>query len=508
MRNQGLGSWTARRARMAPDRVALRHQGRSWTYGELDRRSTALAHGLRELGAGHGDRVAYLGPNHPTFLETLFAAGALGAIFVPLSTRLAGPELERILEDAAAGVLVYAPSHREVVSSIRSRLAGGHLVAVDGAEPGALGYEDLLAAGGPPIDEPVGLDDTCLLVYTSGTTGRPKGVMLSHGNLTWNCYNVLIDIDLPSDAVTLVSAPLFHMAALGMTCLPTLLKGGTAVLMGAFDPERAFDLIEAERVTMMFGVPSMFNALAQSPRWDRADLSSVRILMCGGAPVPESTIRTWQRRGLVFLQGYGMTEAAPGVLFLGEAEGVRKAGTAGVPSFFTDVRVVRPDGSAASPGSPGEIVVRGPNVSSGYWRRPQETAEAFSEDGWFRSGDVAVVDHEGYFRIVDRLKDMIISGGENVYPAEVEKALHGHEAVADCAVIGVPDERWGEVGKALVVLRPGAEAKAEDLLTYLQGRLARYKIPKHVEWVESLPRSASGKLLKVPLRERYGTPPG
>jgi fatty-acyl-CoA synthase len=201
-----------------------------------------------------------------------------------------------------------------------------------------------------------------------------------------------------------------------------------------------------------------------------------------------------------------MTEAAPGVLFLGEAEGVRKAGTAGVPSFFTDVRVVRPDGTDAAPGGPGEIVVQGPNVSSGYWRRPQETAEAFSQDGWFRSGDVAVVDDEGYFRIVDRLKDMIISGGENVYPAEVEKALHGHEAVADCAVIGVPDERWGEVGKALVVLRHGAEASAADLLAYLEGRLARYKIPKHVEWVESLPRSASGKVLKVPLRERYGTP--
>ena len=493
MRNQGVGSWMARRARMTPNRVAVSDGAREWTYAEVASRVVRLAHGLRALGVRRGDRVAYLGPNHPAYLETLFATGTLGAIFVPLNPRLAGPELEFILDDCGAEVLVYAPQLAEVVQALRLRLR--RPVALAGPEPGVHGYDELLAGHEPrPLDEPVALDEVCLVMYTSGTTGRPKGAMLSHGNLTWNCYNVLLDLDLPSDTVTLVSAPLIHIAALGMTCLPTLLKGGKVALMAAFDADRAFDLIETQRVTFMFGVPAMYNLLAQSPRWDHADLSSVRILECGGAPVPEQTIRTWQRRGLVFLEGYGMTEVSPGALFLGEQDAVRKAGTAGVASFFTDVRVVRPDMTTAAPGEPGEIVVQGPNVMQGYWGRPDETARVISEGGWFH--------------IVDRIKDMIISGGENVYPAEVENALYGHPAVAECAVIGVADQQWGEVGKALVVLRPGAQADADDLLGSLHGRLAGFKIPKYLEFVDALPRSGAGKLLKERLRRSHGTPAG
>ncbi|QYC39918.1 Long-chain-fatty-acid--CoA ligase FadD13 [Nonomuraea coxensis DSM 45129] len=497
MRNQGIGSWPARRARMTPGRVALSYQGHDRTYGELRDRAYRLASALAaELGVRRGDRVAYLGPNEPALVETFFAAGLLGAVFVPLNTRLAAPELRFVLEDAAPAALLLGTG-REGAGRDGDGLPGRHVPAE--------AYEDLVAAGSAaPIDEPVSRDDVCLIMYTSGTTGRPKGAMLTHGNLTWNAVNLLVDVPLRHDEVTLVSAPLFHIAALAQTLVPTVLKGGRCVLEPSFDVERTFELIERERVTVMFGVPSMFGFLTRSPRWAGADLSSLRHLLCGGAPVPLPLIRAYQERGLTFLQGYGMTETAPGALFLGAEHSVDKAGTAGVPCFFSDVRLVAPDGTPAAPGEPGEVYVQGPNVMPGYWRRPEESAEVLDADGWFRSGDVGIADEDGYVRISDRIKDVIISGGENIYPAEVESVLYGHPAVAECAVIGVPDERWGEVGKALVVPRPGAAAEPGDLLRHLDGRLARYKIPKYLQFVPELPKNAAGKLLKAPLRKRYG----
>lgn len=487
MRNQGIGSWPARRARMTPERVALTYLGRDRTYRELRDRAYRLA---SALGVGRGDRVAFLGANQPSLVETFFAAGLAGAAFVPLNTRLAEPELRYILEDARPSVLVLGEERDG------GGLPGRHV------EAGA--YEALLASGSPePIDEPVRQDDVCLIMYTSGTTGRPKGAMLTHANLTWNTFNLLVDVPLAHDEVALVSAPLFHIAALAQTLLPAVLKGGRVILEPSFDVERTFDLIERERVTVMFGVPSMFGFLARSPRWAGADLSSLRHLLCGGAPVPEPLIRTYQDRGLTFLQGYGMTETAPGALFLAAEHSIAKAGSAGVPCFFSDVRLVAPDGSYAAPGEPGEVYVQGPNVMPGYWGLPEESAKVLSADGWFRSGDIGVTDEDGYVRISDRMKDVIISGGENIYPAEVESVLYEHAAVAECAVIGVPDEKWGEVGKALVVLRNGGEPP--DLLAYLDGRLARYKIPKYLQFVPELPKNAAGKLLKAPLRTLYGS---
>ncbi|RAY16111.1 p-hydroxycinnamoyl-CoA synthetase [Actinomadura craniellae] len=492
MRDQGLGSWPARRARMAPERTALIFEGRATSYGDLAERVARLARALRGRGISPGDRVAYLGPNHPAFLETLFATAAAGAVFVPLNFRLAGPELEYILDDCGAEMLVYAPDQAPLVAGLDVRVR--HLVSL------AEDYEDLLTEGRPELlDETVGHDDVCMIMYTSGTTGVPKGAMLTHGNLTWNCVNVLLDIDLTRDEVTLVSAPMFHAAALGMTCLPTFIKGGAAVIMPSFSPDGAFDLIEKHRVTFMFGVPAMFAAMSQAPRWADADLSSVRILECGGAPVPGALIETYRERGLTFLQGYGMTEAAPGVLFLGP-EAADRVGSAGKASFFTEARLVGPDGSPPPAGEPGEIQVRGPNVMKGYWKRPDATREVFAEGAWFRSGDAAYLDDEGFFYIYDRIKDMIISGGENIYPAEVERALAGDPAVAECAVIGVPDETWGEVGKAFVVPREGIALEPGRLLESLAGKLAKYKIPKYVEVVDALPRGGSGKVLKQHLR--------
>jgi fatty-acyl-CoA synthase len=472
------------------------------TYAELHERVTRLAHALRRLGVGRGDRVAYLGANHPAFLETLFATGTLGAVFVPLNFRLAGPELEFCLGDSGSSVLVHAPEHAQVLASIGPRLGVRHTVCVEGETPQALDLRALVAESpSSAIDEPVDPEEPCMIMYTSGTTGRPKGATLSHANTTWNCFNVLVDIDVASDEVSLVSAPLFHTAALNMLCLPTLLKGGTAVLMPAFDPARAFDLIASRRVTWMFGVPAMFTAMVHSPRWTDADLSSVRILMCGGAPVPEALIRTYEERGLTFLQGYGMTETAPGALFLSRQMASR-VGSAGKASFFTDVRLARPDLSAPQPSEPGEILVQGPNVMKGYWQQPEATASALVDGDWFRSGDVGVVDDDGFFYVRDRIKDMIISGGENIYPAEVEAAVCQHPSVAECGVIGVPDEKWGEVGKAFVVLRPGADTSEHELVAFMQGRIARYKIPKSFVRIEALPRTGSGKIDKPKLRQR------
>jgi fatty-acyl-CoA synthase len=499
MRNEGLGSWPARRARKTPHRTALIHGDTTFTYAALHTRVTRLAHALRARGIRRGDRVAYLGPNHPSYLETLFAAGTLGAVFVPLNTRLAGPEIGYQLSDSGARALVYGPSHAGLVAGLPGSTDVRTYVEV-GAE-----YERLLAESAQePIDEPVTADDTCIIMYTSGTTGRPKGAMLTHGNLTWNAINVLVDTDLIADERALVSAPLFHTAGLNMLTLPVLLKGGTCVLVEAFEPNATFDLIEQHRITFMFGVPTMFEQVARHPRWADADLSSLRILTCGGSPVSSPLIAAYQERGLTFLQGYGMTEASPGTLFLDAEHAIGKSGSAGVPHFFSDVRVVRPDLAPVDVGETGEVVLRGPHVMPGYWGLPEETAASFA-DGWFRSGDAARVDEDGYVFIVDRIKDMIISGGENIYPAEIEDLLLGHPDIAECAVIGVPDDKWGEVPRAVVVPREGSAPDPDEVLASLAGRLAKYKIPKSVVIADGLPRTASGKLLKSRVRKRFGS---
>ncbi len=513
MLNEGVGSWTARRARKTPDAPAIRYAGRTLTYAGLDDRVRRVARALRELGTGPGSRVAYLGPNHPAFLETMFAAWSAGAVFVPLNMRLAGPELAGQLADCGAELLVYAPGQEAVVAGLRGAAgragpgrAGGlsHLVALARPAAGEHGYESLL--GGPPpppADVPVSLGDPCLIMYTSGTTGRAKGATLTHGNITWNAVNVVVDADFRADEVALAVAPLFHTAALNMLCLPTMLKGGSVLIEPAFDPARALELIARYRVTSMFGVPAIYDAMAAAPGWAQADTSSLRMLLCGGAPVPDATIRRYTGRGLTFIQGYGMTETSPGALLLDAEHAVAKAGSAGVPHFFTDVRVAGPDGAEAGPGERGEIIVAGPNVMRGYWGQPEATAAVLT-GGWLQSGDVGTADEDGYVSVVDRIKDVIISGGENIYPAEVENALLSHPAVADCGVIGVPDGRWGEVGRAVVVLRPGASASEAGILGFLDGRLARYKIPKSVRFTSALPRTATGKILKKQLRETHG----
>jgi fatty-acyl-CoA synthase len=505
-RDMGLGYWLTRRAALTPARRALVFEEEAWTYAELNRRVNALAHALRDLGVRHGDRIAYLDLNHPTFLLTLFAAAKLGAIHVPLNFRLTAPELSYIIGDAGVHTLVHDEAFAATVDRIRAEIPCRELIST-AARPGVRRLDDLLR-GRPTddLDDRVSTDDVALIMYTSGTTGRPKGAMLTHGNLLWNNINACLAFDSSVDDVTLVCAPLFHIGGLNVTTLTALMKGATVVLMRSFDPGGVLELIARHRVTTMFGVPAMFLFMSQHPGFAAADMSSIRYLLCGGAPVPEALIRLYGARGICFAQGYGLTETAPFVTLVPMERALEKVGSAGLPPMFTDVRVVDEHGDEVPTGERGEVVVRGPNVMKGYWNRPDATAETIVH-GWLHTGDIGVRDAEGYHYIVDRKKDMIISGGENIYPAEVEDCLYGHPEVAEVAVIGMCDPRWGEAVLAVVVRRPGAAVEEQDIIDFTQGRLARYKQPRRVIFAEALPRNPAGKVLKFELRQRFAAAP-
>jgi fatty-acyl-CoA synthase len=513
MDNNGVGSWLHRRRAKSGPKAALISGADTVSYAELANRTDRLANALRNRGVAKGDRVAYLGENHPSFVETFFACGLLGAIFVPLNTRLAAPELQFQLQDSGARLLINAGALDALAASSVEETAVTHrlVVAPDGGTPASAGtspaavapYDAALqAAAAAPLDLPVGLDDAAMILYTSGTTGKPKGALLTHGNITWNCINTLVDMDLSRKDVALMISPLFHVASLDMGLLPMLLKGATVVLEAKFDAGRVLELIEQHRVTTLNGVPTTFQMLCDHPAWPAADLSSLDKLTCGGSAVPRRVLDAYEARGVGFTSCYGMTETAPGATMLPVDRSKDKAGSAGLPHFFTDVRIADPLGGLAAGGEVGEIQISGPNVISGYWNRPEATAASYADSAWFRSGDMGYRDDEGFMFVSDRLKDMIISGGENIYPAEVEAAIAELEAVQSVAVIGVSDDTWGEVPRAVVTLRDGATLSQEQLRSYLDGRLARYKIPKSVVVVDEMPRTASGKIRKVELRNQ------
>jgi len=513
--NLGIGSWLQRRRPKSGTKTAVIAGTRELSYEELAGRAARLANAFRDRGVVKGDRVAYLGENDPSFLETLFAAGLLGAVFVPLNTRLAPPEIQFQLRDSGAGLLVHAAAlaglaeRGSVETAVRARVVVADDVGGTGDAGGPGGaaewFESVLASGDVLApDVPVGLDDGAMILYTSGTTGNPKGALLTHGNITWNCLNVLVDFDFSSADVALMISPMFHVASLDMGVLPTLLKGGTVVLEPRFDPSRTLELIQQHRATTISGVPTTYQMLCEHPDWDSTDLSSLNKLTCGGSAVPMRVLEAYERRGLRFSNGYGMTETAPGATTLPAARSRDKAGSSGLPHFFTDVRVadpLDPEAGHAAPGTVGEIQIKGPNVIREYWNRPEASADSYTPDGWFKSGDMGYKDPDGFVFISDRLKDMIISGGENIYPAEVEQAIAELDAVGSVAVIGVPDEKWGEVPRAVVLLRDGARLTEEQLRAHLEGRLARYKIPKSVVFVDEMPRTASGKIRKAELRK-------
>ena len=494
----GLANWFAQRALRTPERKALHFEGRTWTYGQMQAAIADCAARLSALGVTKGERVAFLGHNQPMFLFSMFATARLGAIFVPLNFRLTDPELAFMLEDSGAVVLIVDTHHAQTIAPLRETLTG--LKALLAAEDEASWASDPAAAPQVTVAE----DDVAMIMYTSGTTGRPKGAMLTHGNFWWNNANSMHSMDYLQSDVTLTAAPIFHIGGLNVTTLATFQKGGLVVLHRAFDPGRALAEIAAHRVTTMFGVPAMFLFMAHHPTFAETDLSSIRVFVVGGAPCPLPLLKTYQARGVPMQQGYGLTETAPMVTILAPEFGFDKVGSSGKPALFIEVKLVDGEGKAVlEPGKQGEVLVRGSNVTPGYWNLPEATALAIDADGWFRTGDAAFFDEEGFLTISDRIKDMIISGGENVYPAEVESALMRHSAIAEVAVIGEPDPQWGEAVVAIAALKPGQALDIEALRDFAGASLARYKLPRRLEIVAALPRNATGKILKYRLREMF-----
>jgi fatty-acyl-CoA synthase len=499
MQNQGIGDWPHRRRVKSASAVAIVSGDRRRDYREFAERVDLIADALEQRGVGTGDRVAYLGLNSVEFLEALFGVTAAGAVFVPLNTRWAAAEIAYAVEDSGAKLLVHD-------AGLASTVADLAIATVLVGAGGDTDFEAFVASGAPGHrDRRVLPAEPALLLYTSGTTGRPKGAILTHGNLIWNSINVLVDYDVTSRDVALMVSPLFHVAALGMGALPVLLKGGTLVLQERFDAAAVLGAIREHGVTMLSGVPTTFKMLAEHPDWQDADLATLRTLTCGGSPVPAQVAAMYEARGLAFSSGYGMTETSPGATSLSAMHSRDHASTSGLPHFFPAVRVVGDDGAELPPGEVGEILISGPNVTPGYWNRPDATAEAI-DDGWFRSGDLGHVDEDGFLTIVDRAKDMFVSGGENVYPAEIEGILLELPQVAAVAVIGIPDERWGETGRAIVVPVAGAEISLDDLTAHLDGRVGRFKVPRSLVIVPELPVTATGTILKGELRRLYGQP--
>lgn len=504
MDNRGLGFWLGKRRLKNPGKPAVVFQEVRLTYRDLADAADRVAAILWRRGIRKGDAVAYIGENSPQFLEVLFGAAQLGAVFVPVNTRLAAPEVRHVLVDSDARAVV-------LDSEFLDRAADGieagriaHVIVTGDGTTDRPGLDRLIeeAPGGHSVAD-VDLDDPAAIIYTSGTTGVPKGAVLTHGNLTWVSLNAVVDYDIVSTDVSLMISPLFHVASLGMGALPGILKGVTMILEKGFDPGRALALVEQHGVTMLSGVPTTYQMLADHADWARTDLSTLAKLTCGGSAVPTRILNAYEERGLHFSQGYGMTETSPGATSLAPERTRDKQGSVGLPHFFTEVRIADEHGDMVPRGTVGEIEISGPNVFRGYHGRPDATADAFTDDGWFRSGDLGYLDPDGYLFISDRLKDMIISGGENIYPAEVENLLNDLDGVTGAAVIGVPDERWGEVPWAVLTVRPDAQIDDDAVRAHLDGRLARYKIPKRIVVVDELPRTASGKVRKADLRARY-----
>jgi fatty-acyl-CoA synthase len=502
-----VGEWTRIRAKLNPEAPFVAcDDGRAYTNIEFDRRVNRLANSLPEIGITRGERVAALFPNNPEFLELLFAAGKIGAIMGPLNFRLAPLELAYVLNDSGAKVMFYTPEFAAQAAEIKSLSTPvEHFIAVGPGNEGDKDYESWVSAAPdtePVVEEEVGLDDPHFIMYTSGTTGKPKGAVLTHGNTIWNGVNGVLMYTLNEKDVNLVAAPLFHIGALSAAATPTIYTGGKLVLLRFFVPDMVLTAIEEHGVTTMFGIPVMFLLMSMSPLFESADLSSIRAMIAGGAPCPVPLIEKYLAKGVLFSQGYGLTETAPAVSALPEDDIETKRGSAGKPCFHVDIKIFDENDDELPSGEMGEIVIKGPNVFKEYWNMPEETARAL-RGGWFHTGDMGRIDEGGYLYIVDRKKDMIISGGENIYPAEVEDCIHAHPLVADVGVVGMHDQKWGEAPLALVVIAPGEELTEDEVIEFCRARLARFKTPKKVIFVDELPRTPTGKILKKDLRAKY-----
>jgi fatty-acyl-CoA synthase len=502
-----IGKWITKWASIQPKKCAIIFEGKRFTYEEFNSRVNRLSSMMLDLGIKKGDRVGVLLRNSNIYIEAFFALSKIGAILVPLNFRLTGPELKFILNDSGAETLLFGEEFIELVEGIRPviHVKKGNFIFVGAATPSwALEYEkgiERRSAKEPVLDGHIGGEDPHIIMYTSGTTGTPKGAILSHRKTFFNALNANIYYGLTPDDIMLISRPLFHSGGLLVQTAPMLYKGGTAVVRRRFRPEQILEDVEKYRVTVLEAAATMFRFILEACDLGAYDLSSLRYCMTGGERVPPSLLRQYESKGIIITQTFGQTETST-ITWLPYTEGRRKLGSVGMPVFHADVKIVNKNGAEIQPGEIGEIIVSGPTLMTGYWRQPQLTAETI-RDGWLHTGDLATIDEEGFMYIVDREKDMFISGGENVYPAEIEKVYLENGRIADVAIVGVPDEKWGEVGMAFIVLHQGAKMTEEEALKFCEGKIAKYKIPKSVMFVKELPRTAAQKIMRYKLREGY-----
>jgi fatty-acyl-CoA synthase len=498
-----------RRASLTPDREALYDlsSGVRYTYARLNERANRAANFLqKKYGVHKGDRVSILAHNHVTYVDLLFGLGKIGAILAPLNWRLTSRELTYIVNDCHPKVLIVGREFVPLYHEVKNATQVENIILLERPSIASEeGYEESLAqASASEPDRPlVSEEDGYCILYTSGTTGRPKGAVLPHRQILWNAINTVISWGLSERDVSPLLTPMFHAGGLFVFLVPLFYAGGRIVMAHTFDPDASLQTIMEEKCTVILGVPTLFQAWMNSPRFAGADFSHVHFFISGGAPCPPSLIDAWSKqKNVVMRQGYGLTEVGVNCFSMTDEDALRKMGSVGKPIFHSQMRLADINGNDVPTGETGELIIKGPHVCIGYWNNPIATAESL-RDGWFHTGDMARVDEEGYFYIAGRLKDMIISGGENIYAAEVEAVLREHECVQDAALIGLPDEKWGEVGLMVVALKPHRSATAEELLQFYQGRLAKYKIPRRVEFVEAFPYSPYGKVMKAELYKMF-----
>lgn len=498
-----------KRANLTPNREALYDltSGIRYTYARLNERANRTANFLREkYGVQKGDRVSILAHNSIAYVDLLFGLGKIGAVLAPLNWRLTSRELIYIVNDCQPKVLIVGPEFASVLDEMRAEIHVEQFISLEGASlPDAESYEESLeqASGSEPKRPVIEADDAYCILYTSGTTGRPKGAILPHRQILWNAINTVISWGLSEKDVSPILTPMFHSGGLFVFLVPLFYAGGRIVMARSFDPDASLQLIVDEKCTVILGVPTLFQVWMNSPQFEKTDFSHVRFFISGGAPCPPSLIEAWSNaKGVTMRQGYGLTEVGVNCFSMTDEDALRKMGSVGKPIFHSEMRLVDVDCKDVPVGEAGELIIKGPHVCAGYWNNADATTQAL-KDGWFHTGDMARMDEEGYFYIAGRFKDMLISGGENVYAAEVEAVFREHAAVADAALIGEPDDKWGEVGLMIVACKPNQTVEAEELLKFCAGRLAKYKIPKRIEFVESLPYSPYGKVIKAELKNQF-----
>ena len=510
MSNEHMGEILTRRMRLTPDREAIYDvpSERRFTYRQLNERACGVANYLRgELGIKKGDRVGILAKNGIHFVDLMYGLAKIGATLVPFNWRLKPYELQYMSNDCAPEVMICGPQFTDLVEESKAGMSCKRFISLDGAKLDSVcDYETMIERGAKTEPErPADLseDDPLFILYTSGTTGKSKGAVIPHRQMLWNCINTVISWGLSERDVSPVFTPMYHAGGLFIFLAPLLYAGGRVIIESEFDPERTIAHIQGEGCTVVLGVPTLYKMWYDSAAFKTADFSNVRFFVNGGAAIPVELMDAWRaEKHVIFRQGYGLTEVGVNCMSMTNEESTRYNGSVGKAIFHTEIMLLGPDGKEVPPETPGELCIKGPTVCLGYWNNYEATKKSII-DGWFHTGDMAKRNAEGYIYIIGRYKDMIKSGGENIYAAEVEAVFRDHPAVADCALIGKPDPKWDEVGLMIVVLQKGASATAEELIAFCKERIANYKVPKFVEFTEALPYSSYGKIQKAELRKQF-----